>query len=161
MFDAVVFDVQRLSKVHRMGEVEVHALHESHFTVLLGPSGSGKSTLLNILGGLDVATTGRVLYPGGVRRGNVQHRRDSRGQVRIPKQSGRHAICVPRSSPLFLAPASDREPFTELQASAGRTAWRAIRAWFGKRETPTMISRSAGLTSACSRRRLIRCYRRG
>jgi putative ABC transport system ATP-binding protein len=69
MSDAVVFDVQHLSKVYRMGEVEVHALrdvdlvfHESHFTVLLGPSGSGKSTLLNILGGLDVATSGRVLY---------------------------------------------------------------------------------------------------
>ena len=64
-----VFDVQHLSKVYRMGEVEVHALRdvtlafdESHFTVLLGPSGSGKSTLLNILGGLDVATSGRVLY---------------------------------------------------------------------------------------------------
>jgi putative ABC transport system ATP-binding protein len=71
MSDAVVFDVQHLSKVYRMGEVEVHALrdvdlvfHESHFTVLLGPSGSGKSTLLNILGGLDVATSGRVLYRG-------------------------------------------------------------------------------------------------
>ena len=69
MSDAVVFDVQHLSKVYRMGEVEVHALrdvnlvfHESHFTVLLGPSGSGKSTLLNILGGLDTATGGRVLY---------------------------------------------------------------------------------------------------
>jgi putative ABC transport system ATP-binding protein len=69
MSDAVVFDVQHLSKVYRMGEVEVHALrdvnlvfHESHFTVLLGPSGSGKSTLLNILGGLDTATSGRVLY---------------------------------------------------------------------------------------------------
>jgi ABC-type lipoprotein export system ATPase subunit len=30
--------------------------------VLLGPSGSGKSTLLNILGGLDLPTTGHVIY---------------------------------------------------------------------------------------------------
>ena len=65
----VVFDVQNLSKVYQMGEVEVHALREvnlmleeGHFVVLLGPSGSGKSTLLNILGGLDVPTRGKVTY---------------------------------------------------------------------------------------------------
>lgn len=65
----VVFDVQELTKVYRMGEVEVVALRqvsvplfERHFVVMLGPSGSGKSTLLNILGGLDVPTSGRVLF---------------------------------------------------------------------------------------------------
>lgn len=52
-----------------MGEVEVHALrsvdldlYEGEFVVLLGPSGSGKSTLLNILGGLDVPTSGEVSF---------------------------------------------------------------------------------------------------
>jgi putative ABC transport system ATP-binding protein len=65
----VVFRATGLTKVYRMGEVEVHALRgvdlelgPSEFMVLLGPSGSGKSTLLNILGGLDVASTGRVVY---------------------------------------------------------------------------------------------------
>ena len=65
----VVFDVQNLSKVYQMGEMEVHALREvnlmleeGHFVVFLGPSGSGKSTLLNILGGLDIPTRGRVMY---------------------------------------------------------------------------------------------------
>ncbi|MGH9160478.1 MAG: ABC transporter ATP-binding protein [Vicinamibacteraceae bacterium] len=66
-----VFEVQGLTKVYIMGEVEVPALrqvdlqlNEGEFVVLLGPSGSGKSTLLNILGGLDVPTSGRVTYRG-------------------------------------------------------------------------------------------------
>jgi putative ABC transport system ATP-binding protein len=66
---AAVFDVRKLTKIYHMGEVDVQALrevnlvlHEGHFVVLLGPSGSGKSTLLNILGGLDVPTSGQVFY---------------------------------------------------------------------------------------------------
>jgi putative ABC transport system ATP-binding protein len=39
-------------------------LHEGELLVLLGPSGSGKSTLLNILGGLDVPSSGRVIFEG-------------------------------------------------------------------------------------------------
>ena len=59
-----VFTMSAVSKVYRMGEVEVHALRsvdlelfEGDMTVLLGASGSGKSTLLNILGGLDVPSS--------------------------------------------------------------------------------------------------------
>ena len=65
----VVFRARGLTKIYRMGEVEVVALrsldldlYSGEFVVLLGPSGSGKSTLLNILGGLDTATSGQVWY---------------------------------------------------------------------------------------------------
>jgi putative ABC transport system ATP-binding protein len=58
-----------VTKVYRMGEVDVPALRgvsvelcEGEMTTILGASGSGKSTLLNILGGLDVASSGEVRY---------------------------------------------------------------------------------------------------
>ncbi len=64
-----VFEARGITKVYHVGEVDVHALrgvdvdlYEGEFVVLLGPSGSGKSTLLNILGGLDVPTSGHVRY---------------------------------------------------------------------------------------------------
>ena len=66
-----VFVARALTKIYGMGEVTVHALRGIDFdlftgelVVLLGPSGSGKSTLLNILGGLDVPTSGEVVYKG-------------------------------------------------------------------------------------------------
>ena len=66
-----VFEARGLTKTYDMGEVQVRALqgvdldlYPGELVVLLGPSGSGKSTLLNILGGLDVATSGQVGYRG-------------------------------------------------------------------------------------------------
>ncbi|MEW6740565.1 MAG: ABC transporter ATP-binding protein [Nitrospirota bacterium] len=67
----IVFKISGLTKVYQMGEVKVHALrgvdmeiYSRELIVMLGPSGSGKSTLLNIIGGLDTATSGKVIYRG-------------------------------------------------------------------------------------------------
>jgi len=64
-----VLTARGLAKDYVMGEVVIHALtavdldiYRGEFVVLLGPSGSGKSTLLNILGGLDVPTTGQLQF---------------------------------------------------------------------------------------------------
>lgn len=66
-----VFRARGLTKVYHVGDTDVHALrgvdlelYQGELVVLLGASGSGKSTLLNILGGLDLPTTGEVIYGG-------------------------------------------------------------------------------------------------
>jgi len=66
-----MIDVQHVSKVHRRGNLEVHALRDitcqipsGSFTFILGPSGSGKSTLLYLLGALDEPTTGTITVDG-------------------------------------------------------------------------------------------------
>jgi putative ABC transport system ATP-binding protein len=60
-----------LSKIYRMGQIEVKALNnvsldimQGEFIVLLGPSGSGKTTLLNLIGGLDTPTSGIIVVNG-------------------------------------------------------------------------------------------------
>ena len=65
------FRAQGRPKTYNMGAVQVRALRgvdlaleRGELVVVLGPSGSGKSTLLNILGGLDVPSSGQVFYGG-------------------------------------------------------------------------------------------------
>ncbi|MFO1249891.1 MAG: ABC transporter ATP-binding protein [Inhella sp.] len=64
-----VFLASQLSKTYGEGEAAVHALRgvdlevqRGEFIVLLGASGSGKSTLLNILGGLDIPSSGELRF---------------------------------------------------------------------------------------------------
>ena len=64
-------ELEDISKVYMMGDVKVAALSgvsleiaRGEYAAVMGPSGSGKSTLLNIVGGLDVATSGKYLLEG-------------------------------------------------------------------------------------------------
>ncbi len=76
---ATVLDVEDVTKVYHMGEIEVHALRgvsfqveQGEFLAIMGPSGSGKSTLMNVLGCLDVPTEGRYFLNGQ----DVSHLKD-------------------------------------------------------------------------------------
>lgn len=66
-----VIQIENLTKVYQMGEIQVHALRGISFTVkrgevlaIMGPSGSGKSTLMNMIGCLDNPTDGDYYLDG-------------------------------------------------------------------------------------------------
>jgi putative ABC transport system ATP-binding protein len=63
--------LEGVTRTYQMGESTIHALDgvdltvdPGTFAVILGPSGSGKTTLLNLIGGLDMASSGRVVVAG-------------------------------------------------------------------------------------------------
>lgn len=66
-----ILEIENLSKTYGKGETQVKALdnvsfsvEQGEFVAIVGPSGSGKSTLLHILGGVDTATSGKVIING-------------------------------------------------------------------------------------------------
>ena len=70
-FEKDFVKLKNVSKIYRMGEVEIRAvdkiefaIDKGEFVVVVGPSGAGKTTVLNILGGMDTVTSGDVLVDG-------------------------------------------------------------------------------------------------
>src|SRR5258707_10929618 len=66
-----VIDIRNISKIYKMGDIEIPALrgvslrvYEGEFISIMGPSGSGKSTMLQILGALDQPTSGEYFLDG-------------------------------------------------------------------------------------------------
>ena len=64
-------ELRDVKKIYKMGEVEIAAvngmdfyINKGEFAVVVGASGAGKTTVLNILGGMDMATSGKVLVDG-------------------------------------------------------------------------------------------------
>lgn len=82
-----------VTKVYKMGEVEIRAvdgisfsIKKGEFVIIVGPSGAGKTTVLNILGGMDTATSGKVVVDrrdvaGFNNRNLTKYRRDDIGFV--------------------------------------------------------------------------------
>lgn len=68
---ASVIEIENVTKVYQMGDVQVHALNgvtlkieRGEMVAIIGPSGSGKSTLMNIIGCLDTPTAGKYILDG-------------------------------------------------------------------------------------------------
>ena len=91
MNDFIVFN--NVKKTYKIGDIEINAsdgvdfkIDKGEFVVIVGPSGAGKTTILNLLGGMDKATSGKILVDGKdvAKYGEkelTQYRRDDIGFV--------------------------------------------------------------------------------
>src|SRR4030066_832582 len=66
-----ILELKNVNKIYNSTEVKVHAVNdvtldfvEAEFAAIVGPSGSGKTTLLNLIGGLDMPTSGEIIIGG-------------------------------------------------------------------------------------------------
>jgi putative ABC transport system ATP-binding protein len=89
----LIIEAENLSRIYQMGQTRIAAIdgisfsiHKGTFVSILGRSGSGKSTLLNLLGGLDSASSGSIIFNGmdlkQMKRTELaQHRRHTVGMI--------------------------------------------------------------------------------
>jgi putative ABC transport system ATP-binding protein len=165
-----LFVARGLTKVYHTGEVDVRALdgvdlalYPSELIVLLGASGSGKSTLLNILGGLDVPTSGTLSYRGrdiasADEAELTRFRRDSVGFIfqfynLIPSLTGRENVALitdiardpmPPEEALALVDLTDRMDHFPSQMSGGQQQRVAIARAIAKRPEVLLCDEPTG-----------------
>ena len=178
---APAFCARGLSKSYRMGELDVLALRgvdldlfEGELVVLLGPSGSGKSTLLNILGGLDVPTSGQVRYRdhdlvGANDKRLTRYRREHVGFVfqfynLIPSLTARENVALaseialdplPPEQALELVGLSARLDHFPSQLSGGEQQRVAIARAIAKRPDVLLCDEPTGALDAATGRRVL------